>query len=242
MSRKSTTTREPHRVPAGVRPFAMVIIEACDDYRWLLARGYPAAAALKLVGDRHRLPRVERNALFRGAFDPVAAAARRRKLVDPDAVRGRPLAVDWYNVLITVETYLAGGTLFLADDGVVRDAAAVHGSWRRGPRTEPATGALAAALARLGPSRLDVFVDAPVAFSGELAGELRASLAAAVPVPVEVSLAASADGPLKRYGGVVASSDSVVIDAATAAVDLPRLALALGWGFSPSTLDGRPAL
>lgn len=213
--------------------------EASTEYRYLLTHGYSDKAALKLVGDRHRLSRLERNCLFRGTVVPEIAEARLRKIVAPDAVRGRALGVDWYNVLITVETYLAGGVLFLADDGIVRDAAAVHGSWRRSPRTAAATAALLAAIARLEPARIDVYLDAPVAFSGELAGELRVAFRAEVPTAAcEVALSASADWPLKRYEGIVASSDSVVMDSASAAIDLPRLALGWRFGFSPPPLDG----
>jgi len=217
----------------------VVKTEACEEYRYLLAHGYAEKAALKLVGDRHRLPKLERNCLFRGTVVPETAATRLRKIVAPEAVRGRPLGVDWYNVQITVETYLAGGVLFLADDGITRDAAAVHGSWRRSARTAPATEALLAAIARLEPGRIDVYLDAPVAFSGDLAGELREAIRAAIPgAASEVALAASADGPLKRYEGIVASSDSVVLDAAAEAIDLPRLALDWRYGFSPPPLDG----
>jgi hypothetical protein len=212
---------------------------ACEEYRFLLAHGYAEKAALTLVGDRHRLSRLERNCLFRGTVVPERAATRRRKIVAPDAVRGRPLGVDWYNVQITVETYLAGGVLFLADDGITRDAAAVHGSWRRSERTAPATEALLAAIARLEPGRIDVYLDAPVAFSGELAGELREAFRGALPGAASVvALAASADWPLKRYGGIVASSDSVVLDAAADVIDLPRLALGWRYGFSPPPLCG----
>ena len=215
---------------------------ACDEYRYLLSRGYAEKAALKLVGDHHRLSRLERNCLFRGTIDRKTAEVRMGKIVVPDAVRGKSLGIDWYNVLITVETYLAGGVLFLADDGVTRDAAAVHGSWCRSSLTAPAMEAVVAAIARLEPARIDVFLDAPIAFSGELAGELRARFVAAVPTAAcEVALAASADWPLKRYEGIVASSDSVVLDSASAAIDLPRFALGWRYGFTPASLDGRPS-
>jgi hypothetical protein len=155
-------------------------------------------------------------------------------------VLGSSLGIDWYNVLITAETYLKGGVLFLADDGVTRDASAVHGSWRRSPLTGPATDAIVSALGRLGPGRLDVFLDSPVAFSGELANELRGLIGEAVPeAACEVSLAASADWPLKRYPGIVASSDSVVLDSAAKVLDLPRHALGWRYGFTPAPIGGR---
>lgn len=214
--------------------------EACEDYRYLLAKGYPDKAALKLVGDRHRLSRTERNCLLRGVVDAATAGIRCRKIVHPDEVGAADLGLDWYNILITVETYLKGGSLFLADDGVTRDAAAVHGSWRRSPVTGPATEAIVTALARLKPARIDVFLDSPVAHSGELASELRDRIAEALPgAASDVCLAASADWPLKCYPGIVASSDSVVLEAAARVLDLPRWVLAWRYGFTPSPVGAR---
>jgi len=161
-------------------------------------------------------------------------------MVHPEEVRGGSLGIDWYNVLITVETYLKGGVLFLSDDGVTRDAAAVHGSWRRSAVTGPAVDAVVSALGRISPDRVDVFLDSPIAFSGELAAELRGRIGAALPgTACEVTLAASADWPLKRYPGVVASSDSVVLDSAARVLDLPRIALEWRYGFTPSPIGGR---
>jgi hypothetical protein len=217
-----------------------ILLEACEEYRYLLSKGYSDKAALKLVGDRHRLSRLERNCLFRGTVSEETARDRLRKMVTPEAVRGDRLGIDWYNVLITVETYLKGGVLFLADDGFTRDAAAVHGSWRRSSVTGPAVDALMAALGRIGPGRVDVFLDSPVAFSGELAAELRRRIAESLPeAACEVELAPSADWPLKRYPGVVASSDSVVLDSAARVLDLPRKALAWRYGFTPEPIGVR---
>jgi len=85
-----------------------------------------------------------------------------------------------------------------------------------------------------------VFLDAPVAFSGELAAALRGRIGDAVPgAAYEVALAASADWPLKRYQGIVASSDSVVLDCASKVLDLARHALEGRYGFSPAPIGVR---
>jgi hypothetical protein len=209
---------------------------AIDDYRYLRERSYSARAALKLVGDRHELPAGQRNLLFRGVMPRVEAAGRRTRLVPETAVRGRRLGIDWYNVLITVESYLKGATVFVADDGVVRDAAAVHGSYRIGHLTEQAVGALASAVQTAAPSAVDILVDAPVAFSGEMAALLRTRFSGG-PFSVSVRVIDSPDHELKTYAGVVATSDSVVIDRAESAFDLARAALAATYGFQPPTLE-----
>lgn len=206
--------------------------EACSTYKILREKGYPEKATLKLVGDRHRLSRVQRNCLFRGVIAEHTASRRRARLVSGASVSGELIALDWYNVLITVESYLRGETLFLADDGVVRDASATHGSYRITAVTPPAMEEILAMIARLSPSRAEVYLDQPIPFSARMAEELRARLAG-LPCEAEVTLAHSADFPLKASDGIVASSDSAVLDGCGRAIDLARTVLEERFGFSP---------
>ena len=150
----------------------------------------------------------------------------------PADAAGRALAVDWYNCLITVESYLRGRLVFEAEDGVVRDAAGLHGSYRETDLTPRAVRAITAALGSLAPSRVEAFVDAPLAHSAETAGRLRDAWAHEA-WPSAVCVEHSADYRLKAFDGIVASADSAVLDAARAALDLARRALELAWGFTP---------
>ena len=206
--------------------------EACATYKFLREEGYPEKATLKLVGDRHRLSRMQRNCLFRGVIVKRAAAVRREKIVAPEAAAGQAIGVDWYNVLITVESYLRGQVLFVADDGMVRDSSATHGSYRTASLTDRAMDDIVREIARLRPSRVDAYLDMPIAFSGRMAADLRARLAA-LPCASEVALVPSADYPLKAYEGIVASSDSAVLDSCTLVLDLARTVLAVRFGFNP---------
>ncbi|GAB1431835.1 hypothetical protein MASR2M29_04600 [Spirochaetota bacterium] len=99
--------------------------DAAIEYRWLLNRNYSNSAALKLVGDKHQLPRDEILVLFRG-IAPSSDAIRRRKLISTGC-RGLELFVDGYNQILTVMHYLSSRPVFLADDGFLRDAGASHG-------------------------------------------------------------------------------------------------------------------
>jgi hypothetical protein len=209
---------------------------SCEEYRYLRDRGYPEKAALKLVADRHRLGRVERNSLFRGVIATARAEQRRSRIVPPRLIAGEELGLDWYNVLITLESYLRGNAVFLCDDGVVRDSAAAHGSYRVTDVTSRAMGDIVSTLAASRPRRVDAYLDAPIAWSGLMAEELRASLAAAS-LPSEVAIVHSADYPLKTYRGTVASSDSAVLDSAGRVVDLAALVLASRFGFTPPAVD-----
>jgi len=205
------------------------------DYRYLREKGFPEKASIKLVGDRYRLTRTERNSLFRGVIVDSIAEARIRKIIHPPEVSGQSLGVDWYNVLITIESYLRGVPLFIADDGILRDSSATHGSYRRTAATERAFPVIVDTFASLRPGRVDVFLYSPIAFSGMMAEEIRGRLEG-LPFSAAVALARSADYPLKSYEGVVASSDSVILDSAARILDLPRFALETGFGFTPPLL------
>jgi len=211
--------------------------DACRDFKLLKELGYPDNASLKLVGDRYGLSREQRNCLFRGVVQDSVAARRIRKIVKPADVHGAALGLDWFNILITLESYLKGTRLFLSDDGMVRDCAAVHGSWRKGPVTDRATGEILAALSDLSPMRIDVMLDSPIAHSGLMAESLRLELRRSG-MAYTVRLERSADYPLKSYEGIVASSDSAIMDHASRLLDLPRRILWGCFSFSPPPLSG----
>lgn len=196
--------------------------QAVEDYRLLRNRGYPETASLQLVGNRHRLNAVQRQTLFRGVVPEPVGAPRRLKLQQARALAGQPLGIDWFNVLITVESYLKGLAVFVADDGVVRDAAAVHASYRPGPVSARAEEEVLQAVAALAPARVDLYLDSPISFSGAIAGGMREEWARRLPLPCSVQVVPSADYSLKSYPGIVATSDSAIMDRAARLFDLPR--------------------
>jgi len=205
--------------------------KAIVDYRYLKNRGYPDKAALKLVSDHFRLSGIERNCLFRSVFAEEDCSRRRAKLIPASEVAGRALGVDWYNVLITVESYLKGFPVFLADDGLVRDSSAIHGSYRPGKVTPTAFDRILATLESLRPASLALFLDSPISYSGMMAESLRDRLAG-LEAECAVEVQPSADYPLKSFAGVVATSDSSIIDreAVRVVFDLARWVLESSYG------------
>ena len=186
--------------------------DAIEDYRYLKNRGYPDKAALKLVSDHHRLNSVLRNCLFRAIFSYSDCENRKAKLITAGDIEGHVLGVDWYNVLITVESYLKGFPVFISDDGLVRDSSGVHGSYKPGKTTERAIDEILSRITALKPSRIELFLDSPISFSGDMAEELRGRLSRIPSIPYSVSVFPSADYPLKSFDGIVATSDSSIID------------------------------
>jgi hypothetical protein len=193
--------------------------EAAADFRYLLARAYPRPAALTLVGNRYGLDEIARRLLHRGVFAPEVAAARRAKLRRLRDLPGQPLALDGHNVLITLECALRKLPLVAADDGFVRDVGQVSRAFRVSPATDRVLTLVADYLAAQATGPLQVFYDAPLSLSGELAGRTReiwasqglAVQAQAVPVP---------ERELAAFPGPIATSDTALIDAHEPVVDL----------------------
>lgn len=211
--------------------------KALSDFRFLKDKGYPDRAAIKLVGDRYRLTAAARNCLFRGVVSKKNRSRRIARLLKPEQLYSRPLGIDWFNVLITLESYLKGQPVFIADDGVLRDSSGVHGSYRPGSVTPSATTEILKAIIRLRPESISIYIDSPISFSGEIAISLRKELERFTAIPFTVSVIPSADFPLKSFRGVVATSDSIIIDQNESIFDLPRYTLRKSFNFQAPDLN-----
>jgi hypothetical protein len=195
------------------------LLEAAADFRFLLARDYPRRNALDLVGNRYGLEEIGRRLLHRGVFAPVVAAARRAKLRRLRDLPGHPLALDGHNVLITLECAGRGLPLVAADDGFIRDVGEISRAFKVSPATDRVLEMAVAYLADHTAGPVEVFYDAPLSLSGELARRTREMFAsrglevqaAAVPVPERL---------LSNFPGAIATSDTALIDAHPTVVDL----------------------
>ncbi len=212
-------------------------LNALSDFRFLKDKKYPDRAALKLVGDRYRLSAAARNCLFRGVVSKKARSRRITRLVKPEQLCSRPLGIDWFNVLITLESYLKGYPVFVADDGVLRDSAGVHGSYRPSSVTPLATIEILKTIVSLLPGSISIYVDSPISFSGETALSLRKELNRLTTIPFTVAVITSADFPLKSFRGVVATSDSIIMDMNESIFDLSRHTLRESFNFQPPDLS-----
>lgn len=213
--------RGPH--PGDAERFAAVRLPelraAAADFALLLDRGYAAAAALKLVGDRFALDVRQRQLLMRGTCTAAAAAARQHERVGAPALAGRQLWIDGFNVLTTIEAALAGGVLLRGRDGCTRDLASMHGTWRRVDETAVAAAMVGEVLAEVGVAGARWLLDRPVSNAGRLAVLLR-ELAARRGWVWQVDLSDSPDRELAAAGEVIATADGPLLDRGGAWFDL----------------------
>ena len=193
--------------------------KAAEDFRYLLNRAYPRKAALELVGNRYGLTFDERHLLHRGVFSDADSKSRRKRKIPIGKVRNRDLAIDGYNVIITIEAGLLGRPLILGDDGFIRDISGLSGNFKKTERTEEALQLIFEVVKRVKPYQSLFLFDAPISMSGRLAQEVRDLLkresllgdARAVEVPEKI---------LIGFPGVIATSDTAIIDRSKEVVDL----------------------
>ncbi len=191
-----------------------VLNAAVADFSYLLSRGYAdGKATLKLIGDRYRLNSRQRKALMRAVCSDEAARERPQKQVPPEALAGANLAIDGYNLLITVESGLAGGIILACRDSTYRDIASIHGTYRRVEETLPALQLIGQQLQALQVAAVHWYLDAPVSNSGRLKG-IMYEVAQQHDFPWEVQLVNNPDRTLAQLQGpICVSADSWVIDA-----------------------------
>ena len=197
---------------------------AAADFLYLLDHEYPRSASLQLVGNRYNLDRLQREVLHRGIFAREEAKQRRKRLVGPEELVDGKLLVDGHNVIITTESRFAGRPLIAANDGLIRDVAGISHRYRISPLTHEAIDTIFRLLQRHPPSETLFFLDAPIRQSGELAAILRSALknwnltgdAQALAVPEKELIGGE---------GIVASSDSAVLDGVEQGFDLAAVVI-----------------
>lgn len=193
--------------------------KAAEDFRYLLNKGYPRKAALELVGNRYGLTSDDRHLLHRGVFSNSDSKSRQKKIISIKEVQNKDLAIDGHNIVITIEAGLSGRPLISGDDGFIRDISGLSGSFRKTETTEKAIQFIIHAIKKIKPCHTLFLFDAPISMSGKLAQEVRSWLkkenlpgdAMAVKVPEKI---------LIGFPGVIATSDTAIIDQSKKGLDL----------------------
>ena len=208
--------RGPH--PADAELFAPAALpplrEAVADFCLLLTKGYAEKSALKLVGDRFSLTQRQRLAVMRSSCSDRQLQSRLARCLSLEALAGQPIAIDGYNLLITIEAALSGGLIFQGRDGCFRDLASIHGTYHRVEETVPAVTLIGEFLTEIRVASALWLLDSPVSNSGRLK-TLIGRLAQERNRPWEIRLTISPDAELSRMDTIVVSTDSVVLDACT---------------------------
>ena len=162
----------------------------------------------------------------RSACPDQQVQTRRARQLEPSQLRGETLCIDGFNVLTTLEVALSGGVLLIGRDGVMRDIAGVHGSYRSVEETTPALQLLADLTLDWGLAACEFYLDQPVSNSGRLRAHLL-EVAQLRTLPWSAHVVMNPDRELIRSPHVVASADAQILDAGVRWTNLARNAVAL---------------
>ena len=188
-----------------------LIREAVKDFSLLLTKGYAEKSSLKLVGDRFSLTQRQRLAVMRSACSDLQLTMRKQRELNISELSSQAIAIDGYNLLITIEAALSGGFIFKGRDSCFRDLAGIHGTYRKVNETIPALELVGKFLKEIDVSHALWLLDSPVSNSGRLKtliGELAKRHAWAW----EIQLSINPDVELSKTTEIVISSDSVILD------------------------------
>ncbi len=113
-------------------------------------------------------------------------------------------------MIITLEVLLSGSVLFACMDGTIRDLAALRGTYRIIPETEPAIQMLFNELKKMNVKSVHILLDEPVSNSGRLKS-LIADIGEHFDFSLDIEIRKDVDRELYEKENVI-TSDSIILD------------------------------
>ena len=185
--------------------------DAVYELCWLLDRGYARHLSIQLVGDHHQLTLRQRLAISRAACSSVNRELRITTCLPIERIKDQSLVIDGFNLIITVETAMAGGLLLGCCDGCIRDIASIHGTYRQVHETRQAIELIGKVLQSFAPESVLWLFDKPVSNSGRLAMMVR-DIAGAHRWNWQAELIENPDQAILGTHKVAITSDSAILD------------------------------
>lgn len=184
---------------------------AVHEFCWLLGRGYARHSVIQLVGDHHQLTKRQRLAISRAACSNASRESRNAKCLPIESIKNQALVIDGFNLIITLETAMAGGLLLHCCDGCIRDIASVHGTYRQVSETRQAIELIGRALHSFAPANVLWLFDQPVSNSGQLAAMVQ-DIAQVHGWHWRAELVENPDQAILGSDRIAITSDSVILD------------------------------
>lgn len=194
--------------------------KAKEEIEWLISREYKMEHVIKFVGDRYQFSIRQRDALKRGACSEESKLIRNKKRLPLDKLEEGAINIDGFNLLITLEVALSGGTLVIGSDGCIRDLAGLRGTYKIIDKTERALKIIGEFLNKYNCKNVVFYLDSPVSNSGNLKHKIL-EYSKEWNIDVEVKLVNNADVILENLDRVV-STDAVIIDKCTNYFNMAR--------------------
>lgn len=184
--------------------------KAQEEVEWLLDRGYNTNAIMQFVGGNYQFSIRQRDALRRSTSSKAKCQKRKSALLPISAVKDGCIYIDGFNLIITIETALSGGTLVLGNDGTIRDVGGLRGTYHIIDKTDKALILIGKILQELKVPGVKFFLDAPVSNSGRLKTRILQH-SSSWKFHTEVELVSNPDTILYKMERIV-TADSIILD------------------------------
>ncbi len=198
------------------------LAEAAEDLAFLLGKQYGHKSSLALVGSRYKLNARQQRALSLMTCPSDKLTERQRKALSASELDNQHLAIDGFNLLISIEAMLSGGFILVGQDGCHRDLSSIHGSYKKVAETQDAIALIDCTLKSLHIAQATWYFDQPVSNSGMLK-TLLYDYASQNDSPWTIELVMNPDKELverSKVGDIIVSCDSWIIDQCHAYIDL----------------------
>jgi hypothetical protein len=210
-------------VPEDERNFSAEAVEkmktASRHISWLLDEGYDLKQATVFVGNHFLLSERQRLAIMRSVASRQQILERKRKQVSIEALAGKKVWIDGFNIIITLEVLLSDSLLFVCMDEAVRDLAALRGTYRLIPETAEAVMMLFDVLQEARVSKVNILLDEPVSNSGRLKTLIAETAEGNYAFDLNIQICRDVDRTLYQKEYVI-TSDSVILDHCVSWVNL----------------------
>lgn len=183
--------------------------KASEEIEWLLNRDYRLEQVVAFVGDRYQFSARQRDALKRATCSTEQKNSRKMKELSQDELRNKCIYIDGFNLIITLEVAVSGGTLILGSDGIVRDLAGLRGTYKIIDKTEVALNLIGTFLNKFSPKRVTFYLDAPVSNSRNLSYKIL-DMTRGWDFETHVELVTNPDVLLSKQECVVTSDASIL--------------------------------
>ncbi len=196
------------------------IRKAHEEIKWLLDRDYKLESIINFVGGRYQFSTRQRDALKRGTCSTENEILRKSKELDINELKDKILNIDGFNLIISLEVALSGGTLIVGDDGLIRDLAGLRGTYKLINKTDIAIEYIFKFLESKEVKVINIYLDSPVSNSGNLKIRIL-ELSNKYEKITNVILVNNADVVLEKLDYVV-TSDSTILDKCDSYINLSK--------------------
>lgn len=176
----------------------------------------PFFDAINLLNKRQRMD------ISRNSCSENDKKNRQSKLISPSQITDKEILIDGFNLLITLESALSGGFIFVGKDGCFRDLSGVHGSYKRVEATQKAIELVGHFLDSLKVEKVVWYFDQPVSNSGRLKTMLY-EIATLHSWNWQIELDFNPDKILMESQSIIVSTDALILNHCQQWLNLARL-------------------